>query len=55
MIIRQDPEVERAAIERLVHDILHREHDEEAVRLADEVKQISMKKLPPGWDDDAPA
>ena len=40
MIIRQDPEVERAAIERLVHDVLHGEHDEEGVRLADEAKRL---------------
>jgi hypothetical protein len=55
MIIRSDPEAEREAIEWIIHDILHGEHDEEEVRLADEVKRLSMPKLPEGWDDDAAA
>ena len=55
MISRADPEVEREAIAWLVNDILQGEHDPEEVRLAEEVKRISLKKLPAGWDDDVAA
>jgi len=56
VIIRQDPEVEREAIEWLIHDIYHGDHDqEEMLRVEKELRRISVPELPEGWDDDAPA
>lgn len=46
MVIRQDPEVERAAIERIIHDIFHGEHDEEeSRRIEEELRRISMPEI----------
>lgn len=50
MIIRSDPEVERAAIERLIHDIYHGDHDEEEMlRVEAQLRRISMPEI---LDDD---
>jgi hypothetical protein len=53
MIIRSDPDAERAAIERLARDILEREHDPEEVRLAAEVKTLGLVANYPDHGDAA--
>ncbi len=46
MITRSDPEVERAAIERIIHDIFHGEHDEEEMlRVEQQLRRISMPEI----------
>jgi hypothetical protein len=55
VIIRQDPEVERAAIERIVHDIYHGDHDEEEMlRVEAQLRRISLPEILEE-DDDAAA
>ncbi len=56
VVIRQDPEVERAAIERIIHDIFHGEHDEEEMlRVEAELRRISVPEILDEEDEDAAA
>lgn len=55
VIIRQDPEVEREAIEWLIDYILHGDHDqEEMLRVEAELRRISVPECL-YEDDDAAA
>ncbi len=50
VIIRQDPEVEREAIEWLIHDMYHGDHDqEEMLRVEAQLRRISIPEI---LDDD---
>jgi hypothetical protein len=46
MIIRANPEAEREAIEWIIHDIYHGDHDpEESLRIEQELRRVSTPEI----------